>query len=397
MILRKEKTKMISFKCSCEMKEHKAPVEKYVIGAGVLSELSDYVKEYKRICAVCDETVYEIMGKRIMDGLKAEEKLFSSCVLPAASLPGYETVGNILVHLSNPKADSDIFEYSPLPDLILAIGSGVVNDSCRLVSYRFGIPYGIVGSAPSMDGYLSAGTPFLFDGTKATIKCTTPRFLIADTDIMKDAPFDMLLAGIGDMFGKYTGILDWELARDYNGDYYCEKIASDVIEATDRCLENGYKLKSRDSECIKNIMEGFTVTGLGMAYTGNSRPASGSEHIIAHTWELSDVKAGRKPNLHGIEVCEGTRVVAEMYRLIYERTEDAHLKELISKYLGYFDEIEKFCKVMEMPTPVTDVEEIVKSVMTALTLRDRYTVLFYLNGRGELESYAREAAERLFG
>ena len=114
---------------------------------------------------------------------------------------------------------------------------------------------------------------------------------------MKEAPYDMLLSGIGDMFGKYTGILDWELARDYSGEYYCGEIADEVIAAANKCLENGYNLKSRNADCIKNIMEGFLVTGLGMAFTGNSRPASGSEHIIAHSWELESVETGERPNL----------------------------------------------------------------------------------------------------
>jgi len=205
-----------------------------------------------------------------------------------------------------------------------------------------GIPYAVAATAPSMDGYASAGTPFLCDGTKKTIKCTTPRYIIADTDVLKDAPYDMLLAGIGDMFGKYTGMLDWELARDYAGEYYCANIVNNVIEATNLCLENGYKLQQRDPQTIANIMEGFMVTGLGMAYTGNSRPASGSEHIIAHAWELEDVAEGKKPNLHGLEVCQATRVVMEMYRLLLEETDDLHLKALIEKYLPYFDAVEEY-------------------------------------------------------
>lgn len=282
----------------------------------------------------------------------------------------------------------------PQPDFILAVGSGVINDICRVVSYRLGLPYGIAGTAPSMDGYASAGSPTLFDGTKATIKCTTPKYILADLDIMKEAPYPMLLSGIGDMFGKYTGILDWELARDYNGDAYCAEIAGEVIAATDKCLKNGYELRSREAGCIKNIMEGFLVTGLGMAFTGNSRPASGSEHIIAHVWELESVERGEKPNLHGIEVCEATRIVAEMYRLLYTETDDRHLKSLIEQYLPYFDEIEQFCRTMQMPNVTTDYDTIVRAIKRALGLRDRYTILFYLRDKGQLERYAAYAAEK---
>ena len=212
---------------------------------------------------------------------------------------------------------------------------------------------------------------------------------------MKDAPYDMMLAGIGDMFGKYTGMLDWELARDYSGEYFCDKIGKDVIDATNKCLENGYKLADRNPECVKNVMEGFLVTGLGMAFTGNSRPASGSEHIVAHAWELFDIERGNHPHLHGLEVCEATRLIAIMYKMLLEETEDAHLKELIEKYVPYFDAVEEFCVKMKMPPTVTDRETILAGVKRALPMRDRYTILFYLRDMGKFDEYAERATDKL--
>ncbi len=372
---------------------HRAPIEKCIIESGAVNRLPELLESYSRVYMVCDENTYRVLGEKAEQILKSAGKFSHKHILKGEVLPDARNIGDVLIHLYNPKADSDIFKYSPQPDFILGVGSGVVNDICRLVSYRLGLPYGIAGTAPSMDGYASAGSPTLFDGTKATIKCTTPKYIIADIDIMKDAPYDMLLSGIGDMFGKYTGILDWELARDYNGDYFCSEIADDVIKATDKCLKNGYDLKSRSPECIKNIMDGFLVTGLGMAFTGNSRPASGSEHIVAHVWELESVERGEKPNLHGLEVCEATRIIADMYRLLYSETEDEHLKSLIEKYLPYFDKIEEFCSRMDMPSVTADYDAIVRAIKRALGLRDRYTILFYLRDRGLLDRYAVYAAE----
>lgn len=384
---------MTEMKCTCG-KLHRAPLEKYIIESGAAAKTAEILAAYNKIYLVADETTYAVLGARVEKILADAGKLSHKHILKKNPLPNTETIGDILVHLAPPSLESDIFSYSPQPDLILAVGSGTVNDSCRLVSFRLGIPYAIVATAPSMDGYASAGSPILFDGSKATIKATTPRYIIADTDIVKDAPMDMLYSGIGDMFGKYTGILDWELARDYNGDYYCEKIAADVLRATDDCLNNGYAIKSRGKDCIESIMRGFMVTGLGMAYTGNSRPASGSEHIIAHAWEIEDVENGEKPNLHGLEVCEATRIVVYMYRLLLEETSDEHLRALITRYLPHFDKVEKFCREMDMPNVTTDREKIVRSVFRALTMRDRYTILFYLRDRGLLERYTEYAADR---
>lgn len=384
---------MIERKCSCKMGVHRAPLEKCIIESGAIQKLPALLSDYKRVYMVCDENTYRVLGNRAEALLKAAGIFSHKHILKGEVLPNAQNIGDMLIHLWDPKSESDIFDDSPQPDFILGVGSGVINDICRLVSYRLQLPYGIAGTAPSMDGYASAGSPTLFDGTKATIKCTTPKYILADLDVMREAPFDMLLSGIGDMFGKYTGILDWELARDYNGDYYCNEIAAEVIAATDKCLKNGYGLKDRAAEGIKNIMEGFLVTGLGMAFTGNSRPASGSEHIIAHAWELESVENGQKPNLHGLEVCEGTRIVAEMYQKLYRETDDAHLKSLIEKYLPYFDEIEAFCTKMKMPVVTADYDTILRGIHRALGLRDRYTVLFYLRDRGLFEEYAEYAAK----
>ena len=385
---------MIERKCSCEMGMHRAPLEKCIIESGAVNRLPDILKDYNKVYMVCDDNTYRVLGKWAEQILTDCGKFSHKTVFHGTVLPDANSIGNVLIHLNDPKADADIFQYSPRPDFILAVGSGVINDICRIVSYRLGLPYGIAATAPSMDGYASAGSPILFDGTKATVKCTTPKYIIADPDVLSEAPFDMLLSGIGDMFGKYTGILDWELARDYSGEYYCSEIADAVIAATDKCLKNGYGIQTRNPDCIKNIMEGFLTTGLGMAFTGNSRPASGAEHIIAHVWELESVEKGERPHLHGLEVCEATRIVADMYRLLYAETKDGHLKKLIEKYRPCFDEIETFCKEMKVPNVTTDYDTVMRAIKRALTLRDRYTILFYLRDRGLLERYADHAARQ---
>ena len=387
---------MKRIECSCSRKFHQAPLEDMFISSGAIGQLPEILKGYKSIYLVADTRTYTVAGE-LCERVLREAGMFShKCILKGdIVLPNAETIGSILLNAHDPSAKSDIFSYSPLPDLILAVGSGTINDSCRLASYRLQLPYAVVATAPSMDGYASAGSPILFNGSKATVQATTPKYIIADIDVVREAPMEMMLAGIGDMFGKYTGLLDWELARDYTGEYYCEQIAGEVLDATNKCLENGYKLPQRDPECIRAIIEGLSVTGLGMAYIGNSRPASGAEHIVAHAWELFDVERGNTPHLHGLEVCEATRLVALMFQMLYRESDDLHLKTLIEKYLPYFEAIEAFCRTMKMPPTVSDRETILAGIKRALIMRDRYTVLFYLRDRGMLDDYAERATDAL--
>ena len=393
---KKGEPNMIEFTCTCTQKKHRAPLEGYDISTGAIEHIPTILKEYHRIYMVADKNTYRAAGARVEQILKEHGMLHAAHVIEReVVLPDALTLGEILLNAQDLAAKPNIFEYAPLPDLILAVGSGTVNDSCRLASYRLCLPYAVVATAPSMDGYASAGSPFLHDGTKTTVQATTPKHIIGDLDVLCRAPWDMMLAGIGDMFGKYTGLLDWELARDYSGEYFCSKIANDVLDATNKCLQNGYALSNRDAECVKNVMEGFLVTGLGMAFTGNSRPASGSEHIVAHAWELFDVENNRPPHLHGLEVCEATRLIAIMYKMLLEETEDAHLKALISRYIPYFDAVEEFCIKMNVPPTVTDRQEILNGIHRALIMRDRYTILFYLRDLGKFEEYAQRATDRL--
>lgn len=384
---------MITINCSCEKKQHQAPDIEFISFSKALTKLPDLLKKYKRVFIVADENTYEAAGKSTEIILKNSNILFNTLILKGEVLPDAKTIGTILIHINNTKAKSDIFAFSPLPDFILAIGSGTINDCCRLVSYRLGITYGVVGTAPSMDGYFSAGSPILFDNSKATIQCSTPKLVLADLDIMGNAPYEMLMAGIGDMLGKYTGILDWQLSNTFNGEYYCEKIAGDVLLATDNCLNNAHLILNRNHRGIDILMKGFMVTGLGMAFIGNSRPASGSEHIIAHAWELQEIYSGDSLTLHGLLVLQAARLVCSIFRILMFESDDKALVNLISQFIHRFDAIESFCNKNNFINPITDKNKILKGVYDALDLRDRYTVLYYLKQRNMLDEYIKRAAD----
>ena len=371
--------------CPCG-RIHRSSVNKLILGSGVLEQLPELVKPYAKPFLLADVHTYAAAGKRdaVYELLEEAGKPYSLHIFENEALkPDEETIGSAVMH----------FDHSC--DAVIAVGSGVLNDTGKILAALAGKPYIIVGTAPSMDGYASASSSVERDGLKITLPSKCPDIVIGDTAILKDAPMRMLVSGLGDMLAKYISICEWRLSHIITGEYYCEKIAADVLAATDACLENGYALETRDAGCIEKIMNGFLVTGLGMAYTGNSRPASGSEHIIAHAWELDDVEKGKKPHLHGLEVCEATRLVAILYEMLLEESDDEHLNALTRRYLPYFEKVEKFCKDMRVPSTVTDRETILSGMKRALTLRDRYTVLFYLRDRGLYESYCERACDAL--
>ena len=112
--------------------------------------------------------------------------------------------------------------------------------------------------------------------------------------------------------------------------------------------------------------------------------------MIGQTWEVMDVEEGKIPNLHGIEVGEGTFTAIELFRRLYRETDDETLRGLIGKYLPAFDRLEELQKTLKPPFTVTDKDRFVQGILRGRTFRDRYTVLQYLYDIGKLEEYAND-------
>ena len=379
---------MIEMHCTCVQKHHSIPTEVIEVSEHALLKVPDILNDYHRIFLVADENTYEVAGKQVESLLRNAGMLSHILILPSPALPNAENIGRVLIDAGRDREVYDINAYSLNPDYILAVGSGSVNDTCRMVSYRLGIPYGVVGTAPSMDGYASVVAPLLNWNRKIVYNCSIARHIIIDLNINAAAPYPLLLAGVGDMIAKYVAILDWEISRDLTGEYYCEKIANMVLEATGQCVDAAADLENRSMEAIRSTSTGLILSGECIAFCGSSRPASGTEHMVGQTWEVMDVEEGKVPNLHGIEVGEGTFMAIEMFRLLYQETDDAALRALIEKYLPAFDRVEALQKIIHLPFTVTDKDRFVEGVLRGRTFRERYTILQYLYDRDLLQSYA---------
>ena len=69
---------------------------------------------------------------------------------------------------------------SGIDAIAVAVGSGVINDLTKYVSYTLGRMYMIVGTAASMDGYTAYGASISIDGNKQTLDCPAPKGMILD-------------------------------------------------------------------------------------------------------------------------------------------------------------------------------------------------------------------------
>lgn len=298
------------FSCSCG-REHYADLRYVAVGPGVIRELPAFIQKggYVSVCLVADPTTAAVAGEKCLQLLrKADIKAKLICLTNLAF--DEATVGEVLLGVP---ADCD---------LMVAVGSGSISDMTRFVSHRTGRPYCTVATAPSMDGYASSVAALHAAGMKVTLEAQTPQAVFGDTDVLKEAPYHMIAAGLGDLLGKFTCICDWKISRLINGEHYCERLAGLVESCVDNVLATANRAKDRDPQVVGHMMEGLVLAGVDMSLYGNSRPASGCEHQMSHYWEMLFAQQGRSPALHGTQVGVGTVLVLKAAEALLGRQVD---------------------------------------------------------------------------
>lgn len=275
--------------CSCG-KTHSCNIKTVIIEKGAVKKIGSLCGDYSNVLLVADENTYPLCGEAIEAQLsgKLENRLI------------YKRSG---VLVPNEEA---IAEMEPCitasTDLIIGIGSGVIQDLCKHVSFLHGLPYFIVATAPSMDGYASKGAAMIIGNMKVTYNADVPAAIIGDIDVLKTAPMDLIQAGYGDILGKYSCLNDWKLSHVVNEEYFCQEIYDLTYDMLLKTQDLGPGLLCRDEGAIQTLMEALVGVGIAMAYAGNSRPASGSEHHLSHFFEVIGIMTGEPYLHHGTDV-----------------------------------------------------------------------------------------------
>ncbi len=284
--------------CECG-RDHLCPIDAVIIEEGALNKLPELAAPYKKILLVADENTYRAAGEKA-------EKLISD------KLSGKLIYKRPSVLVPDERAIEEMMPLAKGCDLIIGVGSGVINDLCKYVSFCLGLPYYIVATAPSMDGYASVGAALILDGMKVTKNARVPKAIVADTSLIKDAPFEMIQAGYGDIIGKYSCLSDWRLSAIVNGEYICDFVVNATYEAVEKTVALANGLLERDERAVAALMEALVAVGILMAYVDNSRPASGSEHHFSHYFEIVGILRGEEYLPHGIDVCHSAVECAEL-------------------------------------------------------------------------------------
>ncbi|MFY3740886.1 MAG: glycerol-1-phosphate dehydrogenase [NAD(P)+] [Candidatus Nitrosomirales archaeon] len=189
------------------------------------------------------------------------------------------------------------------PTLVVGVGGGKVLDATKFCAYRLDKPFMAIPTVLSNDGISSPVSVINTDHGTTSIGANPPVGIVVDIDVIKKAPVETVLSGIGDLISNISAVDDWNLANRYVGekiDKFAEILAKNSAEGfVQHLVAAGNDSMSILTDRILTLLaEGLIQSGIAMSLAGSSRPCSGSEHLISHA--LDRLLNFEKP--HGLQV-----------------------------------------------------------------------------------------------
>lgn len=329
-------------------------------GPGVISETGSICKDLKlngTVLVACGPKTKKIAGEQAISSLH-EYGFETDTVI--VETPSYDAIEDVKDSMNNVSA-------------VLGVGGGKVIDVAKMAATQSGVHSVSIPTAASHDGISSPRASIKSENGSVSLAVEPPVGVIADTQIISQAPFRLLAAGCGDIISNYTAILDWKLAhRLLNEDFSDSAVALSLITA-ETMIKSAGAIKEGLIESAAIVVKALISSGMAISIAGNSRPASGAEHKFSHALDI----IAPEPALHGEQCGVGTIMMMYLHG-------------------GDWEFIRDTLKTIKAPINARELniepEYIIQALIESHNIRkERYTIL---GDRGLTEKAAEKLAQK---
>ena len=273
--------------------------------AGNEAELVAALGTGPHVAVISDRDTHDVLGARVERAL-ASRFTVQSIVLDARPRADESTVARVLAQLA------------PNTDLLIAVGSGTLNDLAKMIAFRHGCPSAIFATAPSMNGYTSLSASITIDGIKRSFRTRTPLGVFFDLRILATAPPRLIRAGLGDSACRPTAQADWLLSHLLLDRPYREAPFALLADDERDVFACSRALVAGDLEVMRHLVRTLVLSGFGMTICNGSYPASQGEHLISHYADMM-----RGPDLphsfHGEQIAVATAYMGALQQRVLDR------------------------------------------------------------------------------
>jgi len=314
-----------TFRCECG-KVHFVPVQRIVLEPDAYLRLPEVLRGLslpREACVVADDNTFDALGEKVVRLLSEEKYGVRQVVLP--SPPG----GAVKADLATAR---QLASSLPSVPLLIAVGSGTINDLTKHAAFHMLVPYVVLPTAPSMNGYTSSIVALTISGLKTTSGADPPVAVVADLNVLVESPMELIVSGLGDLVSKPVSAADWKLGQLVEREYFCSRPIRLVEEIEPRYISQAEGIRLRRPEAIRALTEGLLYSGISMTIAGTSSPASGGEHLISHTLDMQADLAGAPHGYHGSQVGVATLFTAALYeRVMKEEISSLDVEALLAQ------------------------------------------------------------------
>ncbi len=277
----------------------------FELGQGILDKAPALFKQYfdgRSALVVADLNTWRVAGGKVFEAISA------------AGIP----VQKYLFTEEEFHADWDHIEMldkalDETGAIAVSVGSGTINDLCKLCSHHHKQSYLTVPTAASVDGYTSFGASITYQNAKQTFECPAPVAVLADVDVIAAAPREMTAAGYADLAAKIPAGAEWMIA-DIIG---TEPIIPDAWHVLQDCLDELLSdpegVAAGEPKAVSDLFEGLILSGFAMQAARSSRPASCCDHLFSHILDMTHHRYNGKFVSHGFQVAIGTLTMCAVF------------------------------------------------------------------------------------
>jgi glycerol-1-phosphate dehydrogenase [NAD(P)+] len=213
-------------------------------------------------------------------------------------------------------------------EILLGVGGGSVIDITKLAAYELSRSFISVPTSAAHDGIASPRASLKHKKGSVSKTAVSPLAILADTAIICKAPYRMLASGCADAISNISAVMDWELAYRLKNEEFSSHAAVLAKTAAQLLIDNADEIKPYTEESAWVAVKAMIVSGVAMSVAGNTRPASGSEHMFSHMLDhlgpgiMLKGKKGKKP-LHGEQCGVGAIMMVYLHGGNWEKIRDA--------------------------------------------------------------------------
>ena len=198
----------------------------------------------------------------------------------------------------------------PPCDCVVGVGGGMAIDAAKYVSWKKGIRLVSVPTILSVDAFTTPAAGIRRNHEVAYVGHASPDPLVIDFGIIRSAPPELNIAGIGDLLSMHTASFDWNYAHSKGKSEY--PFSTEAIGKADEILQMLYgllpEIKNTTDKGLMAIVEGYIKLNTICLPAGHFRVEEGSEHYLFYELE----ERLKRPFVHGYIVGLGIYLMSQL-------------------------------------------------------------------------------------